>query len=1223
MSDATDPDQEIHEPKLERFAFTATRPVAVLMVFLSLMVLGAVSMWRLPVDLMPEMSYPNMTVRTEYPGAAPAEVENDVARPLEEVLGVVTGVTQISSISRAEVADIVLEFAWDSDMDKASQDVLEKLDTIRPTLPDEIKSPLILRYDPSLDPVLVYSIFGPPKKYAGIEGQLALRRVAEQQLKRWLEPIAGVAAVKIKGGLEEELQVDLDEDALRSTGIDIATVIGRLSASNVNLAGGSMLDGQTKYLVRTVNEFGRIEDIGALVVASVGGADVRLRDIAKITRGYKEREMISRTRGRESIEIEVYKEADANIVGMAQTVNAAIDRSYAKRLQEEFDVRIELNTDRSKFIESSIQEVRSTALTGGILAVVVLFLFLREARSTLIVSVAIPLSVLMTFAPLAWGGISLNIMSLGGLALGIGMLVDNSIVVLESIHRCSEEGDGLVRATLRGVSEVGTAVIASTLTSVAVFFPMVFVEGVAGQLFGDLGLTVVFSLLASLVVALFFIPMLASRTMPPAQELVSEQSIFVSRWTSWQAVREFRASLGQAQQSPALWLLLPYVLLRLLLSLVFELLGKIITSVFSLVAGALVLVVVAISKVFGVLSAPIVRAFDALLLWISRFYRALLQRVLGRARSVVIGIFAVILGLGAFLGAPETELIPELHQGELAVEVSFPVGTPLQKTDRSIAQIEKLLLQKIPNLRSLSTTVGSERDSLDADDRGEHTAKFVIALAAGGGQAKLLEYQKKQEQSRRERAAKTKAAKSQDGDLQASDASDASDTPGASDRKDPGAEAESVEKSALAVDVAQAEERAIAVIRSELQKLTDLSFTISRPVLFSFKKPVEVQVFAHDLRQLSEATQKISTLMSGLPGIRDVQPSIRAGNPEIQIRYDRDALARLNLDIRKVAELVRDKVLGREASKFNRADRKVPIRVRLDREFASNQQQLSALVVNPGENHPIPLGAVAELVRDRSPNEIRRLGQQRVGLIEANLEGMALGTAALMLDKALEPMRQIPGLRVVVSGQQEEWDTSARSLYIALGLSIFLVYVIMASQFESLIHPLIILVTIPLGLVGVMLALSVLRIPLSIVVGLGVIMLVGIVVNNAIVLIDYINQLRLRGLPLKEAVVEAGMARLRPILMTTATTVLGLLPMALGVGDGSEIRQPMAVTVIAGLSASTLLTLIVIPTLYCVIESLRRERRPQPASEQLEAELRQWRAGAAKPQAESKEGPDV
>lgn len=1152
--------------EMERYRFTVTRPVAVLMVFLAIVVFGAFSIRLLPLNLMPDISYPRLTVRTEYPGAAPAEVENNVSRPMEEILGVVTGLSRIDSVSRGGYSDVILEFAWDTDMDEANQDVLEKIDAIKPTLPTDIKQPLILRYDPTLDPVLTLSISGDSDAFAGTAGLKYLRRIADRDIRRMLEPLEGVAAVKVKGGLEEEIEVRLDEDQLRRTNINIDTVIKRLQAENINLAGGSMRDGRTRYLVRTVNEFRDLDDIRDLVVVSREGKDIKLRHLAEVSSGFKDRDMITRVDGREAVEIEVHKEADANIVDMAARVTAAIEDRVTPRIRKEYGAQVDVLTDRSKFIESSISEVLSTAISGGMLAIIVLFLFLRDFKTTLIVAASIPISVLVTFAPLNISGVSLNIMSLGGLALGIGMLVDNSIVVLESIHRCKEEGDDFIRATVRGVSEVGSAVVSSTLTTVAVFFPMVFVEGIAGQMFGDLGLTVVFSLLASLAVALFLIPMLASRRFIGGPGPTAEDAPAVGFWRSlgrlwldWESVRDLRRALR-----PRWWWLtvvpVVYGLLRFVLHFVFELLGKLMTSLVLLLSGGGVKVVRTVGWALGKLLTPVLWLFDALLQVLERAYPRLIRWSL-RNRFVV---YALALGAGAatMWVAPrlDTELIPELHQGEFTVEMSLPVGTPLSATNETAAPLERALLAAIPDLRTLITTIGSQRDSSEAGERGEHTTRMRIALG---------------EQRR---------PPVEDGDK---------DMPEAAGPK------EQVKK----LDPAAAEEAALAVIRPLVLAVPDAIVHVTRPVLFSFATPIEVQVRGYELEELAEATGRVRDALAGIGELRDVRSSILPGSPEVQIVYNRDALARLNLDIRSVAELVRNKVQGFEATKYNRKDRKIPVRVRLKDIDTATVRELEDLVVNPGQLRPVPLSAVADITLGRGPNEIRRIGQQRVGLVTANLEGSGLGSAAREIDERLAQLSLPAGVTTAVTGQSEEWETSSRSLYLALALSIFLVYVIMASQFENLLYPLVILISIPMALVGVVWTLVVLDVPVSVLVILGLILLAGIVVNNAIVLVDYTGQLKERGHSTDEALALAGQVRLRPILMTTMTTVLGLVPMALGLGDGAELRTPMAITVIAGLGFSTLLTLVVIPTIYSGVDRLFGGAVPEPRDMGLMREL--------------------
>lgn len=1112
---------------------TTSRPVAVLMVFLAVMVFGGFSIRLLPINLMPDISYPKLTVRTEFAGAAPGEVENNVSRPLEEILGVVTGLVRIESVSRAGYSDVILEFAWGTDMDEAGQDVLEKLDAVRPNLPDGVDQPLILRYDPTLDPVLTLSLGGDGPRFEGVAGLKLLRRIADRDVRRLIEPVEGVAAVKIKGGLEEEVHVELDEGKLRRVGIGIDTIIARLEAENINLAGGTMRDGRTRYLVRTVNEFRDVGDIGEIVVVRREGRDVRLRDIADVEPGYKDREVITRVDGREAVEIEVYKEADANIVEMADAVRQKLADKVQPRLEREYGAVIEVASDRSRFIESSIAEVRDTAVVGGLLAVLVLFLFLHDLRSTLIVGLSIPVSILVTFAPLSLAGVSLNIMSLGGLALGVGMLVDNSIVVLESIHRCREEGDDLLTATLRGTHEVGAAVTSSTLTTVAVFFPMVFVEGVAGQMFGDLGLAVVFSLLASLAVALFLIPMLASRTGIAAGDVGSDGVLRAlgKSLRRWQSLTELVAHARALRQRPWRLVFSPYALLRFALHLAFEIIGKLLLAASVLALVVVLAVAFVVGRLLGLLVRPPLWAFGKLVDGMQAAYAPVIRWCLRNRVVVYVAFLASIFAVGYVAVRLDTELIPELHQGEFSVDLRLPVGTPLPRTDEVVAPIETRALEEVPSLDSLTVTIGSERDEGDSADRGEHTARLRITLERDGtaeygipgqgqGRAQLLE-------------------------RQAQDA-----------------------------------------VREILAGLPDIDASLARPVLFSFKTPVEIEVRGNDLAELADATRQVSERLARVPGLRDVESSIRPGSPEVHIVYDRDALARLGLDVRKVAERVRDEIQGTEATRLSRGDRKVPIRVRLAGAAEATVAELRELVVNPGLGKPVPLHAVADITVSRGPNEIRRIGQQRVGVVTANVDGVALGAVAERAAEAIDELKLPEGVSTAVTGQSQEWETSSRSLWLALGLSIFLVYVIMASQFESLIYPLLILFTIPMALLGVVGALWWLHMPISVVVFLGAIMLAGIVVNNAIVLVDYTGQLKARGMSTADALAMAGEVRLRPILMTTLTTMLGLLPMAFGMGDGAEIRAPLAVTVIAGLGLSTLLTLVIIPTLYAGVDAV-------------------------------------
>jgi HAE1 family hydrophobic/amphiphilic exporter-1 len=802
-----------------------------------------------------------------------------------------------------------------------------------------------------------------------------------------------------------------------------------------------------------------------------------------------------------------------------------------------------LVADRSLFIESSINEVRNTAILGGLLAILVLFLFLSDIRTTAIIAVSIPISLLVTFAPLNMLGVSLNIMSLGGLALGIGMLVDSSIVVLESIFRCREEGDSLETAANRGTQEVRGAVIASTMTTIAVFFPMVFVEGVAGQAFGDLGLAVVISLLASLAVALFLIPMLASR----GGLSWSESEPAQTHWNEFAAWRGLKRDLsgysnriaksrgiGKILRLLAFPFAATYFSLRFLLAAMFEVLGKTSLAILRVtlwVSRALVLPI--LRKVFGLVVALPLRATQRLMDSLHRLYPPALRWALRNPLAIFVLTVGCFVLTGWAASSLDTELLPEVHQGEFTVEVALPVGTPIESTETIVAPVEAAILAEKEHIESLVLTVGYDAAYSNRSDEGEHTARFKVLL----------------------------------------------------DRADP-----------------RVEERVISRLRSRFAQIPDLNARISRPVLFSFKAPIEIEVHGDDLAQLRQQAQTVQETMDAMPQLADVESTQRRGAPEVQVVYNRDLLARYGMNPGQVARLVRDKVQGYEATRFNLKDRRIPIVVRLQMTDRESVEDVKTLIINPGGEKPIPLSAVATVELAEGPSEVRRVDGRRVALVSANIAQGSLGSAVDAIRDELNTLTWPPGTTFFVAGQNEEWENSKGSLVLALALSIFLVYVIMAAQFESLWHPLIILFTIPLAFFGTMFTLKALNISLSIVVFLGMIMLAGIVVNNAIVLVDYINLLRRRGMGTEEAVVSAGNVRLRPILMTTATTSLGLLPMALGIGDGAELRTPMAIAVISGLLVSTGLTLIIIPSIYVQIDRLKartvgREPSapPQPA----------------------------
>jgi len=1133
----------------KRTYFTTDRPVAVLMVFIAAVVFGYFSFNRLPITLMPELSYPTLTVRTEFPGSAPEEVENDISRPIEEALGVIGGLNRINSISRAGVSDVVLEFLWGTDMSDATQETLEKLDLV--FLPREAERPLILHFDPSLDPIMELSFSGESQRYDGETGLRRLRRIAELQIKRALEPIKGVAAVRVRGGLEEEIHVLLKESELLRTGLTIQNVIDRLRQENINVAGGTIREGKSEYMIRTLNEFENLTQMEDTVVTRKDNREIRVKDLGTVVLAHKEREIMTQTDGAESVQIDIYKEADANMVAVAQMVTQRIGEinrdggdaapksmgfgppqaktaGLAQQLFHDEGALLKVVADRSKFIESSINEVKSTAIIGGFLAVLVLFLFLRDIRSTVIIAISIPMSLLITFAPLNLLGVSLNIMWLGGLALGVGMLVDNSIVVLESIFRCRDEGDDVRAAAIRGSAEVSSAVVASTLTSVAVFFPLVFVEGIAGQAFGDLGLAVVISLIASLIVAVWFIPMLASRRALQLKD-VSTVSFLWTHFAAWQRFRESVSKPGTLRI-----ILMPWFVLRLVFGLVFELVGKIIVTLFMLIAWLLIHVLgpalmFAIRWITWLPLQVANVAFD----FLNKIYPVCIKWSLRNPALIIVltlTTFFVTYAMGLRLN---TELLPEVHQGEFTFEVNLPVGTPIEETSSILAGVEQTILANNDDIRTVLVTFGYDVANMRRSDEGEHSARFKIVL-----------------------------------------------TPGSSP--------------------IATEERVMDRLRSYFSDIPDADVRVVRPVLFSSKTPIVVEISGDDLPELKRLAGLATSIMSAMPELADVETTQRSGAPEIQVLYHRDKLSLYGLNINTVAQQVRNLVKGYEATRFNLKDRRVPILVRLaesDREFT---EDVGHLTVNSGGSQPIPLNTVAELAVGEGPSEVRRIDSHRVALVQANIAQGSLGSAVKRIEEELNREINWPSdMSFTITGQNEEWERSKGSLYLALALSLFLVYVIMAAQFENLLQPLIIMLTIPLAFFGSVVGLVLLNINVSVVVFLGLIMLAGIVVNNAIVLVDYVNTLKQRGLETHEALVTAGSVRLRPILMTTATTVLGLLPMAMGLGDGAEIRTPMAITVICGLTTSTILTLIVIPTIYSLFDGLKEKffkSKPDEAS---------------------------
>lgn len=999
------------------------RRVSVLMFALAGIAFGLVAYQRLAVELFPNLTYPSLTVRTEFPNAAPPEVETMITRPVEEAVGVLPGLERIHSVSRPGLSEVSMEFAWGSDMTSRVMDVREKLDRL--ILPNDSEDPIVLRYDPSLEPVARLALVGP-------ESLTTVRRLAELKIKPDLETSRGIAAAQLRGGLEEEIRVELDQERLAALGIPLSRVETALGDSNINQPGGALRGVDRQFLIRTLNEYDSVAEIQELILAEQDGRKVRLRDVARVFRGTKEREEITRVNGRESVELAVYKEGDANSV---QAVNALMTRVNSWKAELPPGYEIQTLFDQSRFIRSAVDEVRDATLIGGLLAVVVLLLFLRDLGSTAIIITAIPLSIVATFMMMYRMDVSLNIMSLGGLTLGVGMLVDNAIVVLEAIHRRRQMGDSRARAAIEGAAEVGPAVVASTGTTIAVFLPIVFVEGIAGQMFRDQALTVTMSLVASLIVAVTLIPMLSAQG---------------------QTTRV----LGAAEPAgPAVTL--------------------------------------------GALS----RAYDRVLRTAIRFRLA-----------VVLFALALFAGALAVLPVLRMELIPRLSSGEFYFELKLPEGTALPATDRLVQEMEARVSAH-PEVELHYSSVGSRQSpaGVSLNTTGENLAQLNVTL------------------------------------------------------KNP-------TSAALENELATG-------LRDAFRSLPDARVRLGHPTYFSLQTPIELAIFGDDLTALREYSLAFATRLEALPGFVDVRSSLEAGNPEVQVIFDRERLSGLGVELLPLSNTLRNRVLGVVPTRFKEADRQIDIRVLNQETDRSSVADVRRLVLPGPGPEPLRLLSVAKLESAVGPAEIHRLQQQRAAVVTANLSGLSLSRAVAEVESELKALPPGAGMTAEIAGQNREMQVSFRSLQSALALAIFLVYLVMASTFESIVHPIIVLATIPLALVGVVAGLWVTGTSISVVVLIGVVMLVGIVVNNAIVLIDAMNRFRRGGEDKLEAVVRAGHVRLRPILMTTLTTTLALIPMALGWGEGGELRAPLAVTVMAGLVLSSALTLLVIPAAYVMVPS--------------------------------------
>ena len=1107
------------------------RPVTTTMFFLAVVLIGIISLTRLSVDLLPDLSYPRLTIWTKYMNVPPQEVERRVTRNIETSLQTLQGVKKISSISQEGLSLVQVDFEWGTNMDFMTLTVREQLDRQYYATFAEADRPIIVRVDPSNQPIMSLSVSG--------DDLLELKEFSRAIVKRRLEQIDGVALATVTGGLDREIHVDVDIDRLLTFGISLQSISGALSAANESKPGGYIQKGNYRYSLRTKGEFQTVDQLNDVVVGRFNEGIVYLRNVANVSDGFRERDNITRYNGRESIGIIIQKEAGSNTVSVAKEIKEVLGQ-----LRNEFpDVSISIAYNQADFISNSINTVLMSILFGGILAFLVLFLFLHDPRNPINISIVIPISIIATFSLLYFTDVSLNIMSLGGLALGVGMLVDNSIVVLENIFRHRQEGKGIIEAAIDGSKEVSMAVSASTFTTIAVFFPIIFVEGIAGQLFRDQSLTITFSMICSLVVSLTVLPMLASHLFQFKNKEL-EPIVPLSR-KEGTPDPEKSAEEDDSDKIPGivvrvlLVLLYPFKLIfywliwRLIIHLVIwkivlynalyrfffkTILGFIYFLILNLLQYWLTLFSRALTYIF----TPVFKVFDDLFQRILNFYEGVLQWSLDNrlfVLSITILVTAVSLSLGATL---DRELMPPVDQRQFEVELLLPVGSTLERTDRIALMVTNWLLD-IEDVVSVFSSVGIiQEKGIQSDQTSSLNRGLMLAKLSDKGMYST--------------------------------------------------------------------EDVIQLIRDKENLLPagTLNFsageTTLQQVLGTDESDIVVNIKGEDFSKTYVMMDELMEKMDRIEGLEDIHSSYEEGKPEIRITIDRFQTDRYGLSVRQVSNYIANSMGGNIATQYTDFDRKIDIVVRSQASYRDDFDDLLNSII-PQNGIYIPFRELIDYEFTTGPNEVRRENQVRQIQVFANIHDRDYKDIIGDLETAINGIA-LPGddYKIELGGENEEMQSSFRSLFLALLVSIALVYMILAAQFESLIQPFVIMFAVPLALIGVAFALYITDNSINVLSAIGMIILVGIVVNDAIVKVDFINQSRRKGASLREAILSAGKKRFRPIIMTTVTTVLALTPMAFGlVGRGAGLQTPMAIALIGGLLSSTFLTLLIIPVIYSYI----------------------------------------
>lgn len=1024
--------------KLARFS--VYRPVFTVMMVLIVMILGGISLVRLPIDLMPDITYPTLSVTTEYENASPEEVEELITRIIEEAMSAVPGVEEVTSSSLEGRSVVRISFTWGTDLDVASNDVRDRLDRATARLPDNAERPILRRFDLASYPIV---ILGASSDLDPVQ----MRRVIDDEIKYRIERLPGVASLDVHGGLEREIHVNLSADKIKALGLSLDQVMAKIRAFNVTIPAGSREAGTLEVMVRTPGQYTNLDELRNTIIAMQDGVPVQLGEIAGVEDSWMKVTRIVRVNGKPGVRMAVLKQSGTNTVEVAEGVLEELEK-----INREFpQINVIPIIDTSDYIKRSINNVGSSVLYGGALAIFVLLLFLRNVRSTAVIATAIPISVIATFGLMYFGGFTLNMMSLGGLALGVGMLVDNAIVVLENIYRFREGNIPPVKAAVEGTEEVTAAIVASTFTTLVVFLPLIFVRGMSGVMFKQLSYVISFALACSLASALTLVPTLASL-------IFKKVGPDTSTHPGWS------------------------------------------------------------QRVFQVSGAYLKSMEEA--------YKATLHYALDHKRLVLFGGIALFAGALCLIPLVGVEFMPEADEGEVRIGVEMEVGTRVEIVEKTFEAIQKIVDKEVPEANNTITFAGGSMWG-GASHRGD----MRISLKS---------------ESERSRSSEDIAA-----DLRRKLAH----IPGAVIRTRAG--------------------QGLWILRMG-------STTVER---------VTVEIRGHDLRVAEGLAQQVKALVEQVEGVTDVQLSRESGSPEEIVVVDRHKIADMKLTVSQIADMLQTVLSGTEAGYYREAGNEYRILVKLKDAERMDIREILDLTVTNAEGKPVVLRNVVRVQPRTGPVVIERKDQERIITVSANISGRDLGSILKDTEKRLSTIPTPKDFSISFGGDYEEQQKAYNELLLSFALSLILIYMVMASLYESLLDPFIIMFSVPLAAIGVVGILFFTHTTFNVQAFIGCIMLGGIVVNNAILLVDHSNLLyQERGMALKEAIMEAGRRRLRPILMTALTTILALLPLALGLGEGAETQAPMARTVLGGLLSSTLITLVFVPVVYFLFKTRLGER---------------------------------